>query len=81
MLGRNAKSSDNPITIEPLAKFPKAVLALVSLLFSFVLEAMRTLFQQLVEAASPCSADFDHAATIPSEFTQVFSFPRAMLPT
>jgi hypothetical protein len=66
---------------EPLAKFPKAVLALVSLLFSFVLEAMRSLFQQLVAAASPWSAVFDHAATIPSEFTQVFSFPRAMLPT
>ena len=68
-------------TEEPLAKFPKAVLALVSLLFSFVLEAMRSLFQQLVAAASPWSAVFDHAATIPSEFTQVFSFPRAMLPT
>ena len=57
------------------------VLAGVELLFPFVLEAMRSLFRQLVLAASPWSAVFDRAATMPSELTQVFNFPRAMLPT
>jgi hypothetical protein len=58
----------------------KAVLALVELLSSLVLEAMRSLFRQWVASASPWFAVFDHAATIPSEFTQVFNFPMAMLP-
>jgi hypothetical protein len=64
-----------------LQKSPKAVLALVELLFSFVLEAIRSLFQQWVAAASSWSVVFDPAATMPSEFTQVFSLPKATLPT
>jgi hypothetical protein len=58
----------------------KAVLAPVELLFSLVLEAIRSLFQRSMSAASPWFAVFDHAATMPSKFAQVFSFARAMLP-
>jgi hypothetical protein len=49
--------------------------------FSLDLEAMRSLFQQFVAAASPLSTIFDHAATIPSEFARVFSFRKVILPT
>jgi hypothetical protein len=60
-------SPENSLFYEPLAKIPKAVLARVERLFSFVLEAMRSLFRQLVAAASPSSAVFDHAAAMPSK--------------
>jgi hypothetical protein len=74
-LVKGATGGSYSYSSEPLAKIPEAVLARVDLLFSFVLEAMRSLFRQLVAAASPWSAVFDHIATLPSEFTQVFSFP------
>jgi hypothetical protein len=50
-------------------------------LFSLDLEGNRSLFQRLADAASPAHTFFEHAATMPTDFSNVFRLAMALLPT